>query len=48
MAHLIAGTPLGVLRSISGPLALSTLNELLPFAADAVDEQTAALGALGA
>ena len=44
VAHLIAGTPLGVLRSISGPLALSTLNELLPFAADAVDEQTAAWG----
>ena len=48
VAHLHAGTPLGVLRNISGPLALSTLDELLPFAADAVDEQTAALGALGA
>ena len=48
VAHLIAGTPLGMLRKISGPLAISTLDELLPFATDAVDEQTAALGALGA
>jgi len=48
VAHLVAGTPLGPLRKISGPLALSTLDELLPFATDAVDEQTAALGGLGA
>ncbi|MDE0233981.1 MAG: hypothetical protein OXM62_03135 [bacterium] len=48
VAHLTAGTPLGVLRRVAGPVALSTLDELLPFAADAVDDQTAALKALGA
>lgn len=48
VAHLTAGTPLGVLRRVAGPVALSTLDELLPFAADALDEQTTVLGALGA
>ena len=48
VAHLTAGTPLGVLRMISGPLSATTLNGLLPFATDALDEETAALGALGA
>jgi len=37
-----------VLRNISGPVALSTLDDLLPFATDRVDENTAAMGALGA
>ena len=48
VAHLTAGTPLGAMLKISGPLATSTLDELLPFASDALDEQTAAMGALGA
>ena len=48
VAHLTAGTPLGAMLNISGPLATSTLDELLPFAADAVDEQTSALEGLGA
>ena len=48
VAHLTAGTPLGVLRMISGPLSATTLNGLLPFATNSLDEETAAMGALGA
>ena len=48
VAHLTAGTPLGVLRMIAGPLSATTLDGLLPFATNSLDEETAALGALGA
>ena len=48
MAHLTAGTPLGVLRMIAGPLSATTLDGLMPFATNSLDEETAALGALGA
>ena len=48
LAHLTAGTPLGVLRMIAGPLSATTLNGLLPFTTNSLDEETAAMGALGA
>ena len=48
LAHLTAGTPLAVLRMIAGPLSANTLDGLLPFATNSLDEETAALGALGA
>ena len=48
LAHLTAGTSLAVLRMIAGPLSANTLDGLLPFATNSLDEETAALGALGA
>ena len=48
LAHLTVGTPLAVLRMIAGPLSANTLDGLLPFATNSLDEETAALGALGA
>ncbi|WP_419922602.1 hypothetical protein [Candidatus Poriferisodalis sp.] len=42
-AHLRAGTPLGHLRKIAGPLGADTLIELLRLVADEIDEQDAAL-----
>ena len=47
VAHLTAGTPLGVLRMISGPLSANTLDGLLPFATNSLDDETAAMGVLG-
>ena len=37
-----------MLRMIAGPLSANTLDGLLPFATNSLDEETAALGALGA
>ena len=48
VAHLLAGTSLAVLHKIAGPLSANTLDGLLPFATNTLDEETAALGALGA
>ena len=48
MAHLLAGTSLAVLRKIGGPLSANTLDGLLRYTVTAIDEETAALGALGA
>ena len=47
-AHLTAGTPLGVLRRIAGPLSANTLDALLGDVAAALSEQDAAMGGLGA
>ena len=48
MAHLLAGTSLAVLHKIAGPLSATTLDGLLRYTVTAIDEETAALGALGA
>ena len=48
VAHLLAGTSLAVLRKIGGPLSANTLDGLLRYTVTAIDEETAALGALGA
>ena len=48
LAHLLAGTSLAVLHKIAGPLSTNTLDGLLPFATNSLDDETAALGALGA
>ena len=40
-AHLMAGTPLGVLRVIAGPVSVNTLNVLLDGAAEGLDCETA-------
>ena len=47
-AHLLAATPLAVLRTVAGPLSANTLDGLLVYAAASTDEETAVLGALGA
>ena len=48
VAHLLAGTSLAVLRKIGGPLSANTLDGLLRYTVTAIDDETAALGALGA
>ena len=48
MAHLTAGTPLGVLRKIGGPLSANTLDGLLDHTVTAIDDETAVERALGA
>ena len=47
-AHLTAGTPLGVLRRIAGPLSANTLDALVGDIAAALSEEDAAIGGLGA
>ena len=48
VAHLTAGTPLGVLRMIGGPLSANTLDGLLDHTVTAIDDETAVERALGA
>ena len=48
VAHLVAGTPVAVLRKIAGPLSANTLDGLLSHAVTAIDDETAVMGALGA
>ena len=48
VAHLTAGTPLGVLRMIAGPLSANTLDGLLDHTVTAIDDETAVERALGA
>ena len=47
-AHMTAGTPLAMLRQIAGPLSANTLDGLLDHTVTAIDDETAAMGALGA
>ncbi len=47
-AHLTAGTPLGALRRIAGPLSANTLDALAGHIAAARSEEDAAVGGLGA
>lgn len=47
-AHLNAGTPLSVLRGVAGPLSANTLDGLLGYTTNNLDEMTAVMGALGA
>ncbi|MDE0231077.1 MAG: hypothetical protein OXI56_01310 [bacterium] len=47
-AHLVAGTPLALLRKVAGPLSANTLDGLLGYAAASTDDQTAVTGALDA
>lgn len=48
VAHMVAGTPLAVLRRVAGPLAASTLDGLLDYTTDNLDDNTAVMGALRA
>ena len=48
VAHLLAGTSLAVLHKIAGPLSTNTLDGLLDHTTDSLDDETAAMGALGA
>ena len=48
VAHMTAGTSLAVLRMIAGPLSANTLDGLLGYVTADIDEEAAALGALGA
>ena len=48
LAHLIAGTPLGALRAIAGPIAGDTLTALLREAANTLSPQDAAVQGLRA
>ncbi|MCQ3804294.1 MAG: hypothetical protein OXC98_01085 [bacterium] len=47
-AHLMAATPLAVLRTVAGPLSANTLDGLLVYAVASTDEKTAVQGALSA
>ena len=47
-AHLVAGTPLGALRKIAGPLSVRTLNSLVDAAAETLTPEEAARQGLGA
>ena len=48
VAHMVAGTPLAVLRRVAGPLSANTLDGLLDYATDNLDDNTAVMGALRA
>ena len=47
-AHLMAGTPLAMLRIVAGPLSANTLDSLLRHTTYTLNETTAAMRALGA
>ena len=48
VAHMVAGTPLSVLRKVAGPLSANTLDGLLGYTTDILDDITAVMGALRA
>ena len=48
VAHMAAGTPLATLRRVAGPLSANTLDGLLDYTTDILDDHTAVMGALGA
>ena len=48
LAHIVAGTSLDVIRHVAGSLSGNTLTELLQYTNHTLDDETAALGALGA
>ncbi len=48
VAHMVAGTPLAVLRRVAGPLSANTLDGLLDYTTDILDDKTAVMGALRA
>ena len=48
LSHIVAGTSLDVIRHVAGSLSGNTLTELLQYTKHTLDDETAALGALGA
>ena len=48
VAHMVAGTPLAVLRRVAGPLSANTLDGLLDYTTDILNDNTAVMGALRA
>ena len=48
LAHIVAGTPLDAIKQIAGSLSASTLNELLEYRENTLDDQTSAIEGLRA
>ena len=48
VAHMVAGTPLAALRQVAGPLSANTLDGLLRYTTDNLDDNTAVMEALQA
>ena len=46
-AHLNAETPLSVLREVAGPLSTNTLDGILAYTINTLDDAAAVMGALG-
>ena len=48
LSHVVAGTPLHIVHHVAGSLSGNTLTELLQYSKHALDNDTAAVGALRA